>query len=312
MNVSKVAVFVAVWAIAALIGIYQDWGLVLAGVFALPLWLLWAFSSDGRNRSGGYGREARRLRSMKMWGMVVVLVGLGLLWWYPSAPWVINWIALGTGIVAVLAGFVMACSGWRKVMGIFALGLVMMCMGFVPHPGYRYVGHYRAYDYSPVGVEVISGRSLSPDGQELYGLADRYRPILEPEYVNFYLLDRHQPFLAIDNGAGVGVFDLERHEIVVPINDDCAKVVVTGEKRYQMVDSAGRAFAEIELPRYYNRDNPETKLILKELSHEAPEPEELLVSKAPEKAQPAVPSRRQAAKPDSARTNLEDIPQFAE
>lgn len=278
--------------------------MVLAGTLALPLWLLWAFSSDGRSSGSGYssrsyGREGRRQRALKIWGLVAVIVGLVLLWWFPSAPWIVNWIALGLGVVCVLAGFAMVCSGWRKLMGVFALGVVMMCMGFVPHPQYRYVGHYRAYDYSPFGVEVINGRAKHADGRELYGLADRYGMVLEPNYVNFYLLDRHQPFLAIDDGQGVGVYDLERHELVVPINDDCTKISVTGDKRYQMVDSAGRPFAEIELPRMYYRDNRDLRLVLKELSHETPEPEALLVPDSVNRVKARSLPRRIPAKKDT-------------
>ncbi len=279
MNVTKIAVFIAVWAIAALIGYYQEWGLVVAGILALPLWLLWAFSGDARQRPGGYqdgyGREARRRQAFKSWGAFTVIVGLILLCWFPDAPWILNWIALGVGVVCVLAGFAMVCKGWRKLMGIFALGVVMMCYGFVPNPQYRYISHYRAYDYSPYGVKVIEAKDLKSD-KATYGIADRYGVVLEPLYTNFYLLDRHQPYLAVDNGSGVGVYDLERHELVVPINEDCAKVVVKGEKRFEMVDSAGRAYADLELPRVYHRDNPDHRLKLINLDHETAQPEELI------------------------------------
>ncbi|MBD5284235.1 MAG: hypothetical protein HDS31_06505 [Bacteroides sp.] len=298
MNISKIAVFIAVWVIAALIGYYQEWGLVIAGILALPLWLLWAFSS-GNSRSSrsfsDYGREGRRRQNVRSWGCVTVIVGLTLLCWFPAAPWILNWVALGLGVIAVLAGFAMACRGWRKLMGIFALGVVVMCYGFVPRPQYRYVSHYRAYDYSPYGVKVIE--AYNPDKNvELYGLADRYDVILQPEYVNFYLLDRHQPYLAVDNGKGLGVYDLERHEMVIPVNAECAKISITGDKRYEMVDSAGRPFAEIELPRTYSRDNKEHSLKLNRLDHEAPAPEELITPVA-KKVVPKTTTRIYAERP---------------
>lgn len=281
MNLSKIAVFVAVWVIAALIGYYQDWGLVLAGVLALPLWLLWAFSGDDDRsgsgfRSRGYGREARRRQAVKLRGVLVVIIGLLLLWWFPTAPWILNWCALGVGCVCVLGGFAMACRGWKKLMGVFALGVVMMCFGFVPRPQYRYVLPYHAYDYSPYGVKVIEGYEKGKDGQPLYGLADRYSVIVQPRYHNFYLLDRRQPFLALDDGQSVGVYDLERHELVVPFSDECAKIQVIGDRRYEMVDSAGRPFAHIELPKIYRRDVAGDTLKLVTLGHETPAPEELL------------------------------------
>lgn len=296
MNISKIAVFIAVWMIAALIGYYQDWGLVLAGSLVLPLWLLWAFSGDSRQRSGryqsgGFGREARHRQRVKLWGVVLVVIGLLLLWWFPAAPWIINWVALGSGCLGVLCGFAMVCSGWRKMMGIFALGVVMMCFGFVPHPQYRYVAPYRAYDYSPYGMKVIEGQEKGRAGESLYGLADRYGIVVSPQYINFYLLDRHQPFLALDNGHGVGVYDLERHDLVVPFTDECAKIVVIGDKRFEMVDSAGRPFAHIELPKIYKRDVKETALKLIPLDHQTAEPEELITPSPTQKSLPVVNRR---------------------
>ncbi len=302
MNISRVAVFVAVWAIAALIGYYQDWGMVLAGVIVLPLWLLWIFGTESRpssGYSGRYGREGRRKQAAKIWGFLITLIGLVLLWWGPQAPWLFNWIAIGVGAVAVIAGFALACRGASKVMGVFAIGVVMMCMGFVPHPDYRYVSPYRAYDYSPYGVKVIEARVKDNQGRSLYGIADRYGAVLEPEYVNFYLLDRRQPFLAIDNGKGVGVYDLERHEVVVPIAEECLKVEQVGDKRYQMVDSTGRAFAEIELPRIYSRDSDDSRIVVKSLSHPSEEPEALLISDGVDRVQTGGFPRRIPAKKDA-------------
>lgn len=271
MNIPRIIAFIAIWVIAALVGSYQEPGLEIAAILALPLWLLYicgAPRDTNRAYHSRYARKSKRRRLGRIWGVILTVAGLLACIFGPHVIQPFNWVTDAFGAAAVIAGFACYCTGWRKACGVVALAVVVLCMGYLPNPNYRYLHTYRAYDYSRYGVKVIEDHGH-------YGLADRYGVILPPEYDGFFLLNRTKPYLAVRKGNNSALYDIVRHETVIPFSDNCSRFEQTGEFRFQLIDRSGKAFAEIELPKDYQPSRKE-EIQLRSLTHPAENPEALI------------------------------------
>ncbi|MCD8302810.1 MAG: hypothetical protein LUC44_07310 [Prevotellaceae bacterium] len=128
-----------------------------------------------------------------------------------------RWLCLlgGLCLVAVASVACARVTGRRKeaVGAAVACGVLfpVLSLGFNPFAvtGSKVCAAFDAYDYSYRGlylVEKDSGKT---------GLRDRYGLILEPKYEQIAIMDASKPYVRLLQDGKWGIYDLERHEMVV-------------------------------------------------------------------------------------------------